>query len=101
MLILKDGVYTLAVNGQLFADCTTATRNGTSGQPIRVAALNERRAVVRTGGLEPAMLIRGCSFWSVEGLTLENQDNAAATSPYARFNSDDAGSNRPELVVTP
>lgn len=77
-LVLLDGLYEPGTTGLPDVDCSQGIASGTADLPIRMVALNERRAHVRTDGLVDGLILNGCTYWTVEGLQIESRDNDAA-----------------------
>ena len=100
-LILRDGTYTYANNGQFQANCAIGgnAKNGSVASPITIRAENERKAFIQgTGAIGPSgtaspFRISDCSSWVIEGLRIENQDNSAYTSSGANIVWFSASSN--------
>src|SRR3989344_2717527 len=90
-LILRDGTYTYANSGQFQANCATGgnAKNGVASAPITIKAENERRAFIQgtgaigSGGTASPFRFVSCSWWTAEGLRIENQDNAGNIKPNA------------------
>jgi hypothetical protein len=78
-LVLRDGDYTVAQNGFIYARCNVDAMSGTAAAPIRVVAFTERRAFMLSDGVQNTLRLEGgCAYWSIEGLRVENQDNPAS-----------------------
>jgi hypothetical protein len=62
---LDDGIYTkIHISG----------RHGEGDKPIKIRAVNERRALVKGDGVGAAVQIHRSSWWTIEGLHIENED---------------------------
>jgi hypothetical protein len=73
-LILKDGIYSsIAIN------CSSGVRKGTALAPITIRAENERKAFIKSDGSRDALRMSYCSYWNIEGLRVESQDNPNST----------------------
>ena len=73
-LVLLDGDYATDTTGVIDVDCNGTAMDGTAAAPIRLMAQTERQASVRADGHRPALRMRNCGFWSIEGLHLESRD---------------------------
>jgi hypothetical protein len=73
---LLDGTYPASEIGALAVDCTQATGlDGTPSQPVVLEAVNERRAFLKGDGAARVLWFRNCSYYRVEGLRIESDDN--------------------------
>ena len=79
-LVLLDGTYTRSTTGLPAVDCRSGGNapSGTTSAPITLRAANERRAFLSSDGGQPALSMRGCAWWRVDGLRLANTDSAGA-----------------------
>jgi hypothetical protein len=79
-LVLLDGNYSEPQNDRVRVHCDLH-QSGSATEPIRVVAFTDRRAFVLGDGVESTFRIdSGCAYWSIEGLHLENQDNATSNN---------------------
>lgn len=78
-LILLNGVYTPQSTGLPDINCNDPNKavSGTSIAPITVRALNERRALLKSDGVDAALYMNQCSYWSIDGLVATSADRAA------------------------
>ena len=76
-LTLIDGTYTTAGSGNLIIDCTISgnARNGTLGLPITVKAQSQRKALLHNDGASRPVLVSGCGWWIIDGLSIRASDN--------------------------
>ena len=79
VLGVVDGTYTVESTGLLLVDCGGRTEmySGRANAAITVRAVNERRAILQSDGLTPAVWITGCRNWNVLGLTALGADRLA------------------------
>ena len=71
--LLRNGTYSTG----LVIDCNVDSVNGTASQPITIRAENERQAFISGDGvLSRTFSIINCSYWVIDGLRIENADNA-------------------------
>ncbi len=77
---LLDGDYTPQTTGMLLIDASQggSARHGEPDRSINVRAVNERRAVLRTEGLVPAVRITHGRYWNILGLTAIGRDQRTA-----------------------
>src|SRR5262245_51028008 len=75
-LIITDGTYE-----PLHIDCSGNARSGNEENPITLRAETERRARLLGDGGDVLSLIN-CSYWSIEGLRLENMNRDSSMAPY-------------------
>lgn len=73
-LILADGVYTANSTGDIFVNCATNSKNGTVNSRITLRAANERKALLQDSGIANPLLMINCSYWTLEGLTVQGND---------------------------
>jgi hypothetical protein len=74
---LLDGTYASSDVGFLEVDCSASSgENGTPTNPVTIEALHERRAFVKGDGSRRVIWFRNCSYYRVEGLHVESDDNA-------------------------
>ena len=75
-LALLDGDYTLDTTGMLSIESGHGgpAWHGLPDAPITVRALNERRAVLHSDGLTPAIWVGHARYWNVLGLTVLGAD---------------------------
>lgn len=81
-LVLRNGTYSKAINGQLLANCDTGTaKSGLGeGQRITVRAENERQAhLLDDGNTWGIVNVIGCNYWTIQGLHISAVQNTAAT----------------------
>ncbi len=78
-LILSDGTYSANSTGDLFIDCAGNSKNGTATSRITLRAANERKALLQDSGVSNPLLLVNCSYWTLEGLTVQGGDFANAT----------------------
>lgn len=80
VLVLLDGTYTRATNGELVADCgatsgPTKAPNGTATAPITVRADHSRHAYLQGDGTAAGpVYLHACSYWNVVGLRASSKD---------------------------
>ena len=84
-LFLLDGVYEKSNSGYPTIDCgsTSTARNavnGTSSARITMRALNERKARINGDGIKGHLVVRNCSYWNFEGLTINSRDVATLSA---------------------
>jgi hypothetical protein len=77
-LILLDGVYEPATTGRLYVNGENGALSGTKTAPITIKAQNERRAWIKSDGLDAAVLLRNVNWWVLDGLRASNTDNPDA-----------------------
>ncbi len=84
-LNLLDGIYDGATSGYPTIDCgaTSTVRNavnGTRAARITIRALKERRARINGDGVKGHLIVRNCSYWNFEGLTINSRDIATPSA---------------------
>ena len=89
-LLLKNGTYNRSNSGYPVINCATTANNGTSGNPITIQAENERQAYLEGDGRGKQINMNNCSYWSIEGLLVTNQERneSSNNSNIAVENSD-------------
>lgn len=76
-LILINGIYEALNTGLPDIDCSReGHNNGTSSNPIKIKAENERQAFLKVDGSSPAFRVMNCSHWIIEGLRAKSEDRA-------------------------
>ncbi len=75
-LLLTNGTYNASNSGYLNVTCGTNAVNGTASQPITVKAENERQAFLSSDGTNNPVIIRDCSYWTIQGLRISNADKS-------------------------
>jgi parallel beta-helix repeat protein len=78
-LLLRNGTYTGSKSGYANIVCGSNAVNGTASQPITIKAENERQAFIQGDGSVTPFAMYNCSYWTVQGLRVENTDNANQT----------------------
>jgi hypothetical protein len=74
-LVVLDGTYTRGTTGLPVIDCANGARNGTASQPITIRAANERRAWLKSDGVD-ALYMNKCSYWNIVGFRASSADNS-------------------------
>jgi hypothetical protein len=72
---LANGTYNNNNSGYPFIDCSGGWPNGSVSQPMTVKAQNERQAFIQGDGSTTPFWMRNCSYWTVQGLHVENANN--------------------------
>jgi hypothetical protein len=76
-LVLMDGTYATAGSGNLTINCTTRAnaRSANPGMPITVKSQNQRKALLHNDGASRPVLLSGCRWWVIDGLSIRGSDN--------------------------
>jgi hypothetical protein len=74
-LVVLDGTYGRGTTGLPVIDCANGAHNGTASQPITIRAANERRAWLKSDGVD-ALYMNKCSYWNIIGFRASSADNS-------------------------